>query len=119
MSTDPKIRLLLEKGVAMPNPATVEIGPEVAIERIAGEGVIFYSGTRIRGEKTLIMPGVKLGCETPATILDCQLGPRVELKGGFFYPVRMSGKGKSGQRRPGAGGLSPGGRGERSPCRGS
>ena len=84
MSTDPKIRLLLEKGVAMPNPATVEIGPEVAIERIAGEGVIFYSGTRIRGEKTLIMPGVKLGCETPATILDCQLGPRVELKGGFF-----------------------------------
>ncbi|MDI9570655.1 MAG: UDP-N-acetylglucosamine pyrophosphorylase [Pseudomonadota bacterium] len=84
MSTDPKIRRLLEKGASIPNPATVEIGPEVAVERIAGEGVVLYSGTRIHGAKTLIMPGVKLGGESPVTILDCQLGPRVELKGGFF-----------------------------------
>ncbi len=79
-----KIKLLIAKGVTIPNPATVEIGAEVPLERIAGEGVIFYSGTRICGEKTLIMPGVKLGYEAPATVVDCQLGPQVELKGGFF-----------------------------------
>jgi UDP-N-acetylglucosamine/UDP-N-acetylgalactosamine diphosphorylase len=84
MSIASKIARLLDKGVVMPNPATVEIGPEVDVERIAGNGVVFYSGTRICGAKTLIMPGVKLGYEAPAAVLDCQLGPHVELKGGFF-----------------------------------
>ncbi len=84
MSKNNKIELLLAKGVTMPNPTTVEIGGEVSVDRIAGTGVIFYSGTRICGEKTLIMSGVKLGYESPVTIMNCQLGPQVELKGGFF-----------------------------------
>jgi UDP-N-acetylglucosamine/UDP-N-acetylgalactosamine diphosphorylase len=74
----------MNKGVRIPNPQTVDIGPEVSIERISGNGVVFYSGTKIYGKKTLICPGVKLGYEAPATIADCQLGPQVELKGGFF-----------------------------------
>ena len=84
MTIQDRIKLLIAKGVTIPNPATVEIGADVPLERIAGEGVIIYSGTRICGEKTLIMPGVKLGYEAPATVVDCQLGPQVELKGGFF-----------------------------------
>ena len=75
---------LLEKGVQIPNPWTVEIGSEVRLERIASEGVVLYGGTRLCGEKTFIGPGCRLGYEAPVTLVDCQLGPQVELKGGFF-----------------------------------
>ena len=75
---------LLDKGVRMPAPASVEVGEEVDPQRISGNGVVFYSGTRIHGAKTLISAGVKLGGESPATVTDCRLGRGVELKGGFF-----------------------------------
>jgi len=32
----------------------------------------------------LILQGSKLGHEGPVTLKNCQLGPKVELKGGFF-----------------------------------
>ncbi len=79
-----KIEQLLQKGVVITNPETVQIGDEVRLDRIAGDGVIFYGGCRIFGEKTLIMPGVKLGYEGPVTVEDCQIGPDVKLNGGFF-----------------------------------
>jgi len=79
-----KIRLLLEKGVKIPTPLTVEFGEEVEIGRISGDGVVIYGGCKIYGKKTLIMPGTKIGYESPVTIEDCQIGPNVELKGGFF-----------------------------------
>jgi bifunctional UDP-N-acetylglucosamine pyrophosphorylase/glucosamine-1-phosphate N-acetyltransferase len=79
-----KIRLLLEKGVKIPNPLMVEFGEEVDINRISGDGVVIYGGCKIYGKKTLIMPGTKIGYESPVTIEDCQIGPNVELKGGFF-----------------------------------
>ncbi|MBN1662152.1 MAG: UDP-N-acetylglucosamine pyrophosphorylase [Deltaproteobacteria bacterium] len=75
---------LMDKGVHIPNPHAVEIGGDVQIERISGSGVALYSGTKIYGPKTLISAGVKLGYESPVTVADCQLGPKVELKGGFF-----------------------------------
>ena len=79
-----KVAGLMNKGVKIPNPYTVDIGDEVDIARIDGAGVVFYSGTKIYGEKTLIGPGTKLGYESPVTMADCQLGSDVELKGGFF-----------------------------------
>jgi UDP-N-acetylglucosamine/UDP-N-acetylgalactosamine diphosphorylase len=79
-----KTRLALEKGVHIPNPLTVDIGKEVDIDRISGDHVVIYAGCKIYGEKTLIMSGTKLGHEGPVTIDDCQMGPSVELKGGFF-----------------------------------
>jgi bifunctional UDP-N-acetylglucosamine pyrophosphorylase/glucosamine-1-phosphate N-acetyltransferase len=79
-----KIQLLIEKGVTIPNPLTVDIGAEVDIDRISGDGVVIYAGCKIYGKKTLIMPGTRLGYEGPVTIEDCQIGPNVELKGGFF-----------------------------------
>ncbi|UCD87724.1 MAG: protein GlmU [Desulfobacterales bacterium] len=75
---------LLQKGVVIPNPQSVQIGNEVVLDGISGDGVVIYGGCRIFGEKTLIMPGVKLGHEGPVTVEDCQIGPDVELKGGFF-----------------------------------
>jgi hypothetical protein len=84
LSLSPMVVALLGKGVKMPNPAAVEIGAEIHPERVSREGVVLYEGTRISGEKTFIASGVKLGYEAPVTLIDCQLGPQVELKGGFF-----------------------------------
>jgi bifunctional UDP-N-acetylglucosamine pyrophosphorylase / glucosamine-1-phosphate N-acetyltransferase len=79
-----KTQQLMEKGVKIHNPDTLDIGEEVNLNRISGEGVILYSGCRIYGDKTLILPGAKLGYEGPVTTENCYIGPRVELKGGFF-----------------------------------
>ncbi len=61
----------------------VVIGEEVDSARIA-EDVIIHSGCRILGATTSIGPGCVIGSEAPATLDHCQLGRRVELKGGFF-----------------------------------
>jgi bifunctional UDP-N-acetylglucosamine pyrophosphorylase / glucosamine-1-phosphate N-acetyltransferase len=75
---------LLGRGVRIPNPAAIEIGAEVDIGRISGEGVVIHSGCRISGERTLILPGARLGAEGPVTMENCLVGPGVELKGGYF-----------------------------------
>jgi UDP-N-acetylglucosamine/UDP-N-acetylgalactosamine diphosphorylase len=62
----------------------VDIGPEVPAEMISGKGVVIHSGCKIYGAKTVILAGVELGYEAPATIQNCQLGHGVKLKGGFF-----------------------------------
>lgn len=79
-----KIKRLMEKGVNFPNPLTIDIGDEVDTDRISGNGVRIYPGCRIYGDQTVISAGALIGCEGPATIENCQLGPRVELKGGYF-----------------------------------
>jgi UDP-N-acetylglucosamine/UDP-N-acetylgalactosamine diphosphorylase len=75
---------LLERGVRIPNPFSVNVGEEVDPERISSNGVVLYAGTKISGAKTVISSGTKLGGETPVTVADCRLGRGVELKGGFF-----------------------------------
>ena len=67
----------------MPEPCSVEVGPEVDLERISADGVVLHGGTRLRGAKTLISSGVQLGGEAPVALVNCLLGPGVELKGGF------------------------------------
>jgi hypothetical protein len=74
----------MEKGVNIPSPFSIDIGDEIIPERISGDGVTIYPGTRLYGSKTLISRGTKLGYEAPATVVDCQTGSDVELKGGFF-----------------------------------
>ena len=39
-----KISMLLEKGVDIPNPLTLDIGDEVSVERISGKSVKDLSG---------------------------------------------------------------------------
>jgi bifunctional UDP-N-acetylglucosamine pyrophosphorylase / glucosamine-1-phosphate N-acetyltransferase len=84
MEGDPRIQSLMNKGVLIPDPSNVHIGKEVDLERISGRGSVIHPGCRIKGGKTLIMDGVRLGQEGPVTIEDCQIGPKVELKGGYF-----------------------------------
>ena len=78
------LEMLIEKGVKIANPAGIEIGDDVDVNRISGDGVVIHSGCKIFGADTLILTGVKLGHEAPATVEDCQIGPEVELKGGYF-----------------------------------
>jgi bifunctional UDP-N-acetylglucosamine pyrophosphorylase/glucosamine-1-phosphate N-acetyltransferase len=78
------IEKLQQKGVTIPNPSSVEIGDDVDVERISGDGVVIYSGCKIYGKSTLILQGATLGYEAPVTVSNCQIGPEVELKGGFF-----------------------------------
>ena len=79
-----KIEKLLKKGVKIPNPQSVEIGPEIDTDRISGDGVVIHAGCKLCGSSTLILRDTKLGYEGPVTIENCQVGPQVELKGGFF-----------------------------------
>ncbi len=75
---------LLKKGVTIPCPDTIEIGPDIDPDRISGLNVTLHGGCRLYGGKTLIMSGAKVGYEAPVTIHDCQLGKNVQLNGGFF-----------------------------------
>jgi hypothetical protein len=79
-----KVIELMEKGVTIPNPFSIDIGEEIRVDRISGDSVVLYPGTKVYGAKTLICKGAKLGYEAPVTVVDCQLGPFVELKGGVF-----------------------------------
>jgi len=79
-----KIDQLIQKGVAIPNPESVEIGEDVKVENISNDRVVIHSGCRLFGKSTLIMGQTRIGYESPVTIQDCQLGPRVALQGGFF-----------------------------------
>ena len=74
---------LVDKGVRIINPASVEVADDVDPDRISGDGVVVHAGCRIRGPRTVISAGVHLGAEGPVTIEDCQLGPAVKLKGGY------------------------------------
>jgi UDP-N-acetylglucosamine/UDP-N-acetylgalactosamine diphosphorylase len=78
------IEKLIQKGVQIPNPESVQIGPEVNTDRISGDGVKIYSGCKIFGRSAMILQGAQLGFEAPVTIEDCQVGPQAELKGGCF-----------------------------------
>jgi len=79
-----KIVQLINKGITIHNPLTLDIGDEVNVNRISSSGVTIYPGCRIYGEKTVISAGTTLGKEGPVTIDNCQLGPAVELKAGYF-----------------------------------
>ncbi|HRS97028.1 MAG TPA: UDP-N-acetylglucosamine pyrophosphorylase [Smithella sp.] len=74
---------LLKKGVRMTAPFSVEIGDEVDPAKIS-KSLVIYGPARISGSNTFIAENVKLGFEAPVTLIDCQIGPDVELRGGYF-----------------------------------
>ena len=68
-----KIVQMIDKGVDIPNPFSIDVGHEVDVNHISGQGVKIYPGCRIYGEKTVISNGCQIGYEGPVTIDDCQL----------------------------------------------
>jgi bifunctional UDP-N-acetylglucosamine pyrophosphorylase / glucosamine-1-phosphate N-acetyltransferase len=83
------IQKLIDKGVRIAAPESVEIGDDVDLDRISGDNVVVHAGCRIFGNSTLILPGTCLGAEAPVTVVDCQIGPNVNLNGGFFQDAVM------------------------------
>jgi len=79
-----KIEQLIRKGVKIYSPENITIGKDVSVDGISGDRVVIHSGCKIYGSTTLIMAGCEIGYEGPVTIENCQLGPNVQLKGGFF-----------------------------------
>ena len=79
-----QVTKMQQKGVDIPNPLTIDVGKEVDTNRISGDGVRIYPGCRIYGDTTVICAGAQIGYEGPATIDNCQVGPEVALKGGYF-----------------------------------
>lgn len=93
MKTQPTlIERLLDKGVVIHCPDSVYISPEVNPDRISGDNVTLYPGTRLYGESTLISPGSTLGYEAPVTLENTCVGPDCQLKGGFFQASVFLGK---------------------------
>ena len=80
---DARFEALKAKAVQIHRPESIELGPEVDPDSIA-PGAVIHPGCRIHGKSTVILKGARLGEEAPVTIEDCQVGPRVELKGGYF-----------------------------------
>lgn len=84
MTTDPNhLQTLIQKGVTVPHPSSVYISDEVNPDRIHAS-VILHPGCRIQGDLTSMGPGTEIGKESPATVINCQLGANVSLKGGYF-----------------------------------
>jgi bifunctional N-acetylglucosamine-1-phosphate-uridyltransferase/glucosamine-1-phosphate-acetyltransferase GlmU-like protein len=83
MTSEPtRVERLMCKGVQVPNPAAVEISPDVDLDRISGDGVVIHSGCKIFGRRTFIGPRVELGREAPVTVEDCRMGKGGKLAGG-------------------------------------
>ena len=91
-----KVSQLINKGVRIDCPDSIEIGEEVDVDKISGQGVVIHAGSKIFGDTTLILRDTRIGFEAPATVKNCQIGPEVELKGGFFEDAVFLAKAKAG-----------------------
>ena len=79
-----KIETLEGQGVEILAPQTLQIDDDVDLSQIRGPNTVLHPGTRLRGGRLQIHPGVCIGTETPATVDNCAVGSHVELAGGYF-----------------------------------
>ncbi len=86
-----KIALLRQKGVNIPNPESVYICENVNLNRISGQGVTLYAGTKIIGERSLILANARIGYEAPVTLENTLVGENTRLNGGFFQDAVFAG----------------------------
>jgi UDP-N-acetylglucosamine/UDP-N-acetylgalactosamine diphosphorylase len=84
MNQRDKIEALRRQDVTVPAPESLEIGDEVRLEQIRGPGTTLHAGTRLRGAELSVLPGARIGTESPVTLDGCAVGPDVELSGGSF-----------------------------------
>lgn len=82
------LQALAQRGVILPDPASVHIAPEVQPERIH-PGTVLHPGCRLLGAATSIGPGCEIGEEGPVTLRDCQLDARVTVRGGFLHGATL------------------------------
>ena len=91
-----KIAQIINKGVRIDCPESIEIGNDVDVDKISGQGVVIHAGSKIFGDATLILRDAQIGFEGPATLKNCQVGPEAELKGGYFEDAVFLANAKAG-----------------------
>ena len=69
-----KITQIINKGVRIDCPESVEIGNDVDVDKISGQGVVIHAGSKILGDATLILRDAKIGFEGPATLKNSHIG---------------------------------------------
>ena len=90
------VKALIQKGVQIRNPESVDIHDDVNIDRISGENVVIYGGCKIAGKDTLILKNSKIGYEAPVTLENTIVGENCRLNGGFFRQAAFSGNNEFG-----------------------
>ncbi len=80
-STDIR-QALMDRGVRIHAPESVDIAPSINPDQIAND-VTIHAGCRLAGEDTWISEGTTLGAESPVTICNAQLGRNVSVAGGY------------------------------------
>ncbi len=68
----------------MTNRSDIFISEEVDPARLSGQNAQIFPGCRIYGAGTFVGEGAVIGEEAPVTLVNCQVGPQVRLKGGYF-----------------------------------
>lgn len=99
----PSVEALIRRGVSIPAPDGVFVSDDVNPDAVHAS-VVLYPGARLSGDRLSIGPGCKIGEETPATVVNCQLEREVRLKGGFFEDavfLRGASMGSGAHVRPG------------------
>jgi bifunctional UDP-N-acetylglucosamine pyrophosphorylase / glucosamine-1-phosphate N-acetyltransferase len=82
MSFSAAIEGLIRQGVVIPDPGQVWIEETVNVSRLAAPGAVLFPGCRIRGARTFIAAGARLGEAGPVTVCDSFIGPGAAVQGG-------------------------------------
>ncbi|MCA9650265.1 MAG: UDP-N-acetylglucosamine pyrophosphorylase [Myxococcales bacterium] len=77
-----RVEALAARGVEIVDPRQTYVAPDVSPQRVCS-GVVLHPGTRLRGARTFLGPGVEVGAEGPATLVDAVLGPRARIDSGY------------------------------------
>lgn len=77
-----RLSALAQRGVQIIDPRQTYVAPEVRVERIHA-GVVLHPGTRLQGARTFLGPGAELGREGPVVAVDCVLGEKARIDGGY------------------------------------
>ena len=75
---------LISQGVEILCPTSVHIDDSIHPARISSRGIRIHQGCHIAGGQTFIADSAQIGTEGPATVINCWVGPEVELKSGYF-----------------------------------
>lgn len=76
-----RLSILAGRGVSILDPRQTYVGPEVVLDNIHA-GVVLFPGTRLHGACWL-GPGVEIGREGPAVVIDSVLGERAAIASGY------------------------------------
>src|SRR5690606_39713722 len=77
-----RLSRLMARGVQIIDPRQTVVAPEVRVERIHA-GAVLHPGTRLLGARTFLGPGAELGREGPVVAVDCVLGEKARIDGGY------------------------------------